>query len=57
MYFDIQQNRDREDVLFIDASGDNYYEKGKNQNKLREEDINRIVNAYERYEDIEKFPT
>jgi len=50
-----KQNRDREDVLFIDASGDNYYEKGKNQNKLREEDINRIVNAYERYEDIEKF--
>lgn len=50
-----KQNRDREDVLFIDASGDNYYEKGKNQNKLREEDIIRIVDAYEKYEDIEKF--
>lgn len=50
-----KQNRDREDVLFIDASGDNYYEKGKNQNKLREEDISRIVDAYEKYEDIEKF--
>lgn len=24
-----RQNRDRDDVLFIDASGDNYYEKGK----------------------------
>jgi type I restriction enzyme M protein len=50
-----KQNRDREDILFIDASGDNYFEKGKNQNKLREEDINRIVDAYEKYEDIEKF--
>lgn len=50
-----KQNRDREDVLFVDASGDNYYEKGKNQNKLREEDISRIVDAYEKYEDIEKY--
>ncbi|MBU7008816.1 type I restriction-modification system subunit M [Phosphitispora fastidiosa] len=48
-------NRAREDVLFIDASGDDYYEKGKNQNKLREEDIQRIVNAYENYQTIDKF--
>lgn len=50
-----KQNRDRKDILFIDASGDEYYEKGKNQNKLREEDIQRIVDAYENYEDVEKF--
>lgn len=50
-----KQNRDIDDVLFIDASGDDYYEKGKNQNKLREEDIERIVDAYEKYENIEKF--
>lgn len=50
-----KQNRDRKDVLFIDASGEDYYEKGKNQNKLREEDIQRIVDAYDRYETIEKF--
>lgn len=50
-----KQNRVREDVLFIDASGDEYYEKGKNQNKLREEDLQRIVNAYENYESIEKY--
>ncbi|WP_235715928.1 type I restriction-modification system subunit M [Acetivibrio cellulolyticus] len=50
-----RQNRDRDDVLFIDASGDNYYEKGKNQNKLREADIKRIEDAYEKYENIEKF--
>lgn len=30
-----KQNRNKQDVLFIDASGDDYYEKGKNQNKLR----------------------
>ncbi len=50
-----KQNRDRKDILFIDASGDEYYEKGKNQNKLREEDIQRIVVAYEKYETIDKF--
>lgn len=50
-----KQNRNRKDILFIDASGDDYYEKGKNQNKLREEDIQRIVDAYENYEDVEKF--
>ncbi len=50
-----KQNRDRKDILFIDASGDDYYEKGKNQNKLHEEDIQRIVDAYEKYETIEKF--
>jgi type I restriction enzyme M protein len=50
-----KQNRNRNDVLFIDASGDGLYEKGKNQNKLREEDIQRIVDGYERYETVEKF--
>lgn len=50
-----KQNRDRDDVLFIDASGDEFYEKGKNQNKLREEDIQRIVDAYDKYETVEKF--
>lgn len=50
-----RQNRDRDEVLFIDASGDDYYEKGKNQNKLRDGDIQRIVDAYERYEAVDKF--
>ena len=31
------------------------YEKGKNQNKLREDDIKRIVSAYEKYETEDKF--
>ncbi|ERJ12296.1 type I restriction-modification system subunit M [Haloplasma contractile] len=50
-----KQNRNKKDVLFIDASGEEYYEKGKNQNVLREEDIERIVDAYEKYETIDKF--
>ena len=50
-----KKNRNRKDVLFIDSSGENYYEKGKNQNVLREEDIQGIVDAYNNYKDIEKF--
>jgi len=50
-----KQNRNRKEVLFIDSSGDDFVEKGKNQNVLREEDIQRIVDAYEKYEKIAKF--
>ena len=32
-----------------------YYEKGTNQNRLRDEDIDRIVEAYERREEVDKF--
>jgi len=44
---------DDADVFFIDAS--KYFEKVKNQNKLREEDIERIMEAYKKREDIDKF--
>lgn len=40
-------------ILFIDASKD--FEAGKNQNILREADIDKIVNAYEKREDVEKY--
>ncbi|MDQ0160742.1 type I restriction-modification system subunit M [Alkalibacillus salilacus] len=50
-----QKNRTREDVLFIDASGEDNYEKGKNQNKLRDQDIQKIVDTYENYVTIEKY--
>lgn len=50
-----RKNRTRKDVLFIDASGEGNYEKGKNQNKLREEDIEKIVSTYENYETIDKY--
>lgn len=50
-----KKNRRRRDVLFIDASGAGNYEKGKNQNKLREEDLVRITTAYERYANEDKY--
>ena len=50
-----KQNRDRKDILFIDASGDGNFERGKNQNKLREVDIKRIIDAYEKYKSEEKY--
>ncbi len=36
-------------VLFVDASGEGNYEKGKNQNILRDCDVQRIVDTYIRY--------
>ena len=42
-----------QDILFIDASKE--FEKVKNQNKLREEDIEKIVNTYANREEIEKY--
>lgn len=50
-----KKNRNRDDVLFIDASADDYFEKGKNQNKLREADIQRIVDTYDKFETIDKY--
>lgn len=50
-----KKNRPTRDVLFIDASGEGNYEKGKNQNRLRDEDIDRIVAAYQARETVDKF--
>jgi type I restriction enzyme M protein len=40
-------------VLFIDASRD--YQEGKNQNVLRDQDIDKIVSAFEKWEDQDKY--
>ncbi|KFA97819.1 type I restriction-modification system subunit M [Vibrio sp. ER1A] len=49
-----KKNRKNDDnVLFIDAS--NYFEKGKAQNFMRNEDVERIVDAYSKRESVEKF--
>lgn len=40
-------------ILIIDAEKE--YQEGKNQNKLRNKDIEKIVNAYDNYKDIDKF--
>ncbi|SUY45977.1 Type I restriction-modification system methyltransferase subunit [Clostridium putrefaciens] len=50
-----KKSRNRNNVLFIDASGEGHYEKGKNQNKLREEDLKQIEMAYEAYKTIDKY--
>lgn len=50
-----KKNRKHEDVIFIDASGEGNYEKGKKQNKLREEDLQKIVATYDSRETIDKY--
>ena len=42
-----------DNILFIDASKE--FESGKNQNILRDQDIDKIVEAYEEREDVDKF--
>lgn len=49
----IRQKRDRDDVLFIDASK-GFVKSGK-KNKLRASDIRRVVDTYISRSDIEKF--
>ena len=44
---------DNTDVIFIDAS--NEFESGKNQNRLREEDIEKIYNAFHNWEENDKY--
>ena len=40
-------------ILFIDASKD--YEAGKNQNRLRDEDVDKIIETYKNRQEIEKY--
>jgi type I restriction enzyme M protein len=49
-----KQNRTTKDVLFIDASQEEMFERGKNQNRLRPEDIQNIIDIYENYHTIDK---
>ncbi|OZU89412.1 type I restriction-modification system subunit M [Virgibacillus indicus] len=51
----LKKDRKRNDILFIDASGEGNYEKGKNQNRLRDKDIEKIVETYEKWETIDKY--
>lgn len=50
-----KKNRTRRDVLFIDASGDGNYEKGKNQNILRDSDLEKIIDVYNSRENTDKY--
>ncbi|WP_215192782.1 type I restriction-modification system subunit M [Exiguobacterium sp. s7] len=49
----LKKNRETRDVIFIDASKD--FIKGKNQNKLSTEHIDRIVETYKMRETVEKY--
>lgn len=49
----LKKNRSTRDVLFIDAS--NEFEKGKNQNVLTDEHINKILETYIQRQDVEKY--
>jgi type I restriction enzyme M protein len=48
-----KKNRDNDDVLFIDASSE--YRDGKKQNKLREQDLEKISQTYQDYKTIDKY--
>lgn len=48
-----KKNRTNRDIFFIDASND--FEKGKNQNILRDSDIDKIIEAYSKREDVDKY--
>lgn len=49
----LKKNRTTRDVLFIDASKE--FIKGKNQNKLSLENIDKVVETYKNREDVEKY--
>ncbi|MBA2914890.1 type I restriction-modification system subunit M [Lactobacillus crispatus] len=49
----LKKNKTNKDVLFIDASKD--FEKGKNQNILRDKDIDKIINTYKERKDVERY--
>ena len=50
-----KKNRPIRNIFFIDASGEGNFEKGKNQNILRPEDIEKIVTTYRTRAVIEKY--
>ncbi|MDU2243103.1 MAG: N-6 DNA methylase, partial [Paenibacillus sp.] len=48
-----KKSRKTKDILFIDAS--NEFEKGKNQNKLTDSNINKIIETYRNRVDVDKY--
>jgi type I restriction enzyme M protein len=52
----LKKCREQDDnIVFIDASGDDHFIKEGNQNALRDEDVELIVNTYRNRESIEKY--
>jgi len=50
-----RKNKEDKNVLFIDASGEGHFAKGKNQNVLEDKHIEDIVNSFKERKDIDKF--
>jgi len=48
-----KKKRPTNDILFIDASQE--FEKGKNQNKLTDENIDKIIRVYKERKNVEKY--
>ncbi|WP_039651895.1 type I restriction-modification system subunit M [Clostridium tyrobutyricum] len=48
-----KKNRKTKDILFIDASND--FEKGKNQNNLSDENVDKIINTFKERKDVDKY--
>jgi type I restriction enzyme M protein len=44
-----------DDVLFINASASEHFEKGKRQNRLRDEDIKKILETYQFRKEEERY--
>lgn len=53
LVFKGREARQNKDILFIDAS--NEFEKGKNQNKLTPDNINKIIDTYRNRENVGKY--
>ncbi len=47
--------QNKQTVLFVDASQEGNYEEGKKQNRLRDADIQRVVEAFKAYQTVEKY--
>ncbi|MCQ2320417.1 MAG: type I restriction-modification system subunit M [Bacteroidales bacterium] len=51
----LKKCRKSDNILFINASGEDHYEKGKRQNNLRDTDVDKIVEAYQKRENEARY--
>ena len=51
----LKKCKKNDDVLFINASSTENFEKGKRQNTLRDADVKRIVETYQYRKDVERY--
>lgn len=51
----LKKCRKNDKILFINASSEEHYEKGKRQNYLREEDVEKIIEAYKSRATISRY--